>query len=80
MGGSAAYGGCRSRGALAVKVYQNWQEQNAGQQAASTPVQAIPAARYRWLPTAADTHAMVILAASVSAAKADGHIGDAERD
>jgi uncharacterized membrane protein YebE (DUF533 family) len=82
MGGSmAAYGGAAALGALAIKVYQNWQEQNAGQQAAPTPVQAIPPAP---LPLAAsnqaDTHAMVILAALVSAAKADGHIGDAERE
>ncbi|AYN20554.1 MULTISPECIES: tellurite resistance TerB family protein [Alcaligenes] len=82
MGGSmAAYGGAAALGALAVKVYQNWQEQNAGQQAAPSPVQAVPPAP---LPLAAssqaDTHAMVILAALVSAAKADGHIGDAERE
>lgn len=82
MGGSmAAYGGAAALGALAVKVYQNWQEQNAGKQATPAPVQAVPAAP---LPVAAtgqaDTHAMVILAALVSAAKADGHIGDAERE
>lgn len=78
----AGYGGAAALGALALKVYQNWQEQNAGQRLEPVPVQAVPPAP---LPVqnapsnAADTHAMVILAALVSAAKADGHMGEPER-
>ncbi|HRL21851.1 MAG TPA: DUF533 domain-containing protein, partial [Alcaligenes sp.] len=84
MGGSmAGYGGAAALGALAMKVYQNWQEQNAGQTQAPTPVQAVPVAPLP-VPTAtssqADAHALVILAALVAASKADGHIGDAERE
>lgn len=83
MGGSmAGYGGAAALGALALKVYQNWQTQNAGQEAQPAPVQAVPVAPLPLhsapSPTA-DTHAMVILAALVSAAKADGHIGEPER-
>lgn len=82
MGGSmAAYGGAAALGALAIKVYQNWQEQNAGQQSTPSPVQAIPPAPLPLAaPQQADTHAMAILTALVSASKADGHIGDAERE
>ncbi len=82
MGGSlAGYGGAAALGALAVKVYQNWQEQNAGQQAAPAPVQAVPPAPLALASNnQADNHAQAILAALVSAAKADGHIGDTERE
>lgn len=82
MGGSmAGYGGAAALGALAIKVYQNWQEQNASQQAAPSPVQAVPPAPLPLAATSqADTHAMAILAALVSASKADGHIGDTERE
>ncbi|MFV0277674.1 MAG: tellurite resistance TerB family protein [Parahaliea sp.] len=70
---AAKLGGTAALGVLAYKVYNDWQ---AGKQ--GTPGVAAP------LPVAAappDTpqHSMAVLRAMLAAAKADGHVDDAER-
>ncbi len=83
MGGKfATYGGAAALGALALKTYQDWQ-QNAAQTAATTaPIQtpSLTATPAPALPDSAlEAHSRVILAAMISAAKADGHIGQEEQ-
>lgn len=82
----ATYGGAAALGALALKTYQDWQNNKAATAssgapaqpevnvtpAASTPVPALPSAQL-------EEHSRVILGAMVAAAKADGHIGAEER-
>lgn len=88
MGGKVAkLGGTAALGALAYKVYNDWQ---AGQQAAGqgpagpgTPA-ATPATTPTTTPAATappDTpqHSMAVLRAMLAAAKADGHVDDAEQ-
>jgi uncharacterized membrane protein YebE (DUF533 family) len=88
MGGKfAAYGGAAALGALALKTYQDWQQQSSSQPAAAgqTAGAATPAPANSWpaqpaLPASQlEEHSRVILAAMIAAAKADGHIGVEER-
>lgn len=91
MGGKfAAYGGAAALGALALKTYQDWQQQSSNQSAAATPTgqtagAATPAPATSWpaqpaLPASQlEEHSRIILAAMIAAAKADGHIGVEER-
>ncbi len=86
MGGKlATYGGAAALGALALKTYQDWQNNKATASsgapvqpevnvtpAATTPVPALP-------PAQLEEHSRIILAAMIAAAKADGHIGAEER-
>ncbi|NYT86639.1 tellurite resistance TerB family protein [Pollutimonas harenae] len=89
MGGKfAAYGGAAALGALALKTYQDWQQSSAngntspaqthGAEQAPRSTQATLAA-----PTVPDSaleaQSRIILAAMISAAKADGHIGAEEQ-
>jgi uncharacterized membrane protein YebE (DUF533 family) len=79
----ATYGGAAALGALALKTYQDWQ---------SKPAQPVPAPMATPVPTplplqaapvipesALEAHSRILLAAMISAAKADGHIGTEER-
>lgn len=86
MGGKmATYGGAAALGALALKAYQDWQnnkETSAAPAAAPTPApvpQAATPAALGWSGQQVEEHSRVILAAMIAAAKADGHIGPDER-
>jgi uncharacterized membrane protein YebE (DUF533 family) len=82
MGGSvAAYGGVAALGALALKAYQDWEQKKSSAPPSAagagnpSPVQFNqPAA----LP-GVEQQSRVILAAMIAAAKADGHIGNQEK-
>jgi len=86
MGGKfAAYGGAAALGALALKTYQDWQQQSSGQPAAAAGQNAAAAAAATAHPQPAlpasqlEEHSRIILAAMIAASKADGHIGAEER-
>ncbi|NYT67322.1 tellurite resistance TerB family protein [Pusillimonas noertemannii] len=88
MGGKfAAYGGAAALGAVALKTYQDWQQKTAAQAAAGAPAAAGPNVAPPAQPLPAPTlpagqleeHSRIILAAMIAAAKADGHIGNDER-
>ncbi len=89
-GGALRAGGIAALGALAYKAFRDWQ---AGR-AAGEPAQAMPGAIAHSAPVvvapptgsafapegaAAATHGIAILRAVIAAAKADGHIDEAER-
>ncbi|MBU4610447.1 tellurite resistance TerB family protein [Achromobacter sp. GG226] len=85
-GGKAVkYGGMAALGALAFKAYQQWQTTQSGQAAPSdapaTMPAALPAPRTmdRLPAPEVEQHSKAVLIAMIGAAKADGHIGDAER-
>ncbi len=85
MGGKiGAYGGAAALGAVALKAYQDWQDKkatlpaaadNSAQQTPARPLQAVAALP---LPEI-ELQSRVILSAMIAAAKADGHIGAAEK-
>lgn len=76
IGGSALkVGSVVALGALAWKAYNEWQAQQKGS-AAAAAAQATPPA----LPAPqAEARGRALLAALIAAAKADGHVDDAER-
>jgi uncharacterized membrane protein YebE (DUF533 family) len=83
MGGTfATYGGAAALGALALKTYHDWQQKSAEETAARTQAQT-PGQISEAAPVLADSaleaQSRIILAAMISAAKADGHIGNEER-
>ena len=84
IGGSALkYGSVAALGALAFKVYQDWQANQAQSQAAASPVRpAPPAARgFEALPAPqVEQHSQAMLGAMIAAAKADGHMDERERE
>jgi uncharacterized membrane protein YebE (DUF533 family) len=80
-GGALGYGGAAVVGALALKAYQNYQQNKTAAPVspaslASVPPQALPHAK-----PAADgsPFQLVLIRAMVGAAKADGHIDAAEQ-
>ena len=80
-GGALGYGGAAVVGALALKAYQNYQQNKAATPVspaalASVPAEALPHAR-----PAADggPFQLVLIRAMVGAAKADGHIDAREQ-
>ena len=93
LGGAAArYGGAAALGALALKAYQQWQE-NQARQGQAQPVAAggavtgpMPAPLresqviHRLPAPEAEQQSRALLAAMIAAAKADGHVDDAERE
>lgn len=88
MGGKfATYGGAAALGALALKTYQDWQQNsasgNASAQSQGTASVQSPAQTAIAAPALPDStleeHSRIILAAMISAAKADGHIGTEEQ-
>ncbi|MBP6018900.1 MAG: tellurite resistance TerB family protein [Burkholderiaceae bacterium] len=83
MGGTfATYGGAAALGALALKTYQDWQQKSTLETTAPSSAQA-PAQTAAATPaltnSALEAHSRIILAAMISAAKADGHIGHDEQ-
>lgn len=89
MGGKlATYGGAAALGAVALKAYQDWQAKQSAPSAAGAaapspqpqPLPYAPQPAAAFTPGAdAEQHSKAILAAMIAAAKADGHIGDTER-
>ncbi len=85
----AAYGGVAALGAVAYRTYQEWQRQQtqAVQARETGPAPSQPdspqlssSQAYANQPsTQLEQHSQAILAAMIGAAKADGHIGDTER-
>lgn len=86
MGGSAVkLGGMALVAGLAYKAYQGWQAKQAGQPlppAAQQPEILPPPKDTPFMPTGreANDRAQLILTAMIAAAKADGHIDQAEQD
>lgn len=67
------YGGMAALGVLAYKAYGNWQRQQGQTNAPE------PQTMDRLPPAQAEQHSAAVLSAMIAAAKADGHIGDDER-
>jgi uncharacterized membrane protein YebE (DUF533 family) len=77
-GGALGYGGAAAIGALALRAYQNYQQQQSGR----APVRLEPApAALPHLQPAADgsSFELALVRAMVGAAKADGHIDAKEQ-
>ena len=70
----ATYGGLAAIGVMAYRAYNDYKQQQGGFAAGAGPqtVDRLP-------PPQAELHSQAILKALVAAAKADGHIDDAER-
>jgi uncharacterized membrane protein YebE (DUF533 family) len=81
-GGVLGYGAAAAIGALAHKAYQNWQQgQRPADAAPATPAD-VPARGSPWAPIAAPTgeaFELALIRAMIGAAKADGHMDDAEQ-
>jgi uncharacterized membrane protein YebE (DUF533 family) len=79
FGGSALkYGSVAALGALAFKVYQDWQ---ASQAAASARPVTPAAGGFERLPAPQlEQHSQAMLGAMIAAAKADGHMDERERE
>lgn len=84
MGGKVAtYGGVAALGAVAYRAYDEWKAKQAQPQASSQP-QAQPVEQYvaniQQLPAPQlENQSRLLLAAMISAAKADGHINQQEQ-
>lgn len=68
----AAYGGMAALGALAYRAYNDWQASQAQPAVQPRTLDRLPAPEV-------EIHSRAILVAMIGAAKADGHIDDAER-
>lgn len=84
VGNVLTYGGMAAVGAIAYKAYSNWQAGQTGQaspagQSMGAPVFA-PQTFDRLPPAQAEDRGRALLLAMVTAAKADGHIDQRERD
>jgi uncharacterized membrane protein YebE (DUF533 family) len=79
--GALGYGGAAVVGALALRAYQNYQQQKAGQAPAgvSPPVPAPAAMPHLQPATDGSPFELVLVRAMVGAAKADGHIDAKEQ-
>ena len=81
----ATYGAAAALGAVALKAYQDWQQnKSSGATPApvapvATPVPVSAPAALGWSEPELEQHSRVILSAMIAAAKADGHIGLQER-
>ena len=77
----ATYGAAAALGAVALKAYQDWQNnKQAGTASApaapvSVPMPVSAPASLGWSEPELEQHSRVILSAMIAAAKADGHIG-----
>jgi uncharacterized membrane protein YebE (DUF533 family) len=79
-GGALGYGGAAALGALALRAYQNYREQQAGGAQAASSAAATPAALPHLQPSAdGGPFELVLVRAMVGAAKADGHIDATEQ-
>lgn len=86
VGGKAVkYGGVAALGALAYRAYSDWQANQAGAgqagaaQAGAPAAVAAPQTLDRLPAPQAEQHSLAVLAAMIGAAKADGHVGEPER-
>lgn len=70
---AAKVGGAAAVGALAFKVYNDWQAKQ------STKLEAASATPQRALPADTEQHAMIMLKAMIAAAKSDGHVDEDEK-
>jgi uncharacterized membrane protein YebE (DUF533 family) len=80
IGGAALkYGSVAALGALAFKVYRDWQSAQSAQPAVTPrPLAAVEFAR---LPAAqVEQHSQAMLGAMIAAARADGHMDERERE
>jgi uncharacterized membrane protein YebE (DUF533 family) len=79
--GAFGYGGAAVLGALAMRAYQSYQEQQAGRAPAAQPFSSdAPDALPHAAPAADGTpFELVLVRAMVGAAKADGHVDAAEQ-
>ncbi len=80
IGGAALkYGSVAALGALAFKVYRDWQSAQSAQPAGTPrPLAAVEFAR---LPAAqVEQHSQAMLGAMIAAARADGHMDERERE
>ncbi len=75
VGNVLTYGGMAAVGAIAFKAYSNWQAQKGG---GMPPVES--QSLDRLAPAQAEERGQALLLAMVTAAKADGHIDQRERD
>ena len=75
VGNVLTYGGLAAVGAIAYKAYGNWQAQQGG---GTPPVE--PQTLDRLAPAQVEERGQALLLAMVTAAKADGHIDQRERD
>jgi len=84
IGGAALkYGSVAALGALAFKVYRDWQATQAAQASAATPPRPLPPApvEFARLPAPqVEQHSQAMLGAMIAAAKADGHMDERERE
>lgn len=92
MGGSLAqYGGAAALGAIALKVFDQWQSSNQATQANQPVGQSMPTPQAANQQLQAESltaesgteleqqHAMLILKTIIAAAKSDGHVSEDER-
>ena len=80
MGGKVAvYGGVAAIGALAYKAYGDWKQKDAQPVATATTSAATPAAFQQLPAPVMEQQSRLVLAAMISAAKADGHINQEEQ-
>lgn len=90
----ATYGAAAALGAVALKVYQDWQSNKTassapgsgamagGAMAPATPAQqpmSYTPAALSWADPETEQHSRIVLSAMIAAAKSDGHIGPQER-
>ena len=84
IGGAALkYGSVAALGALAFKVYRDWQATQAAQASAATPSRPAPPApvEFARLPAPqVEQHSQAMLGAMIAAARADGHMDERERE
>ena len=87
LGGTALkYGTAAALGAVAWRVYQDWQARQGRTAAASgaaapAPAATAQAAGFAQLPAPqVEVHSQAMLKAMIAAAKADGHMDERERD
>ena len=84
IGGAALkYGSVAALGALAFKVYRDWQATQAAQATAPAPSRTAPPApvEFARLPAPqVEQHSQAMLGAMIAAAKADGHMDERERE
>ncbi|WP_028117407.1 tellurite resistance TerB family protein [Ferrimonas senticii] len=81
--GAAKIGGAAALGALALKAYQSWQQNQTATSApattATSPQTTTVNASAAQLPPLDDGHSKLLLKAMIGAAKADGHVDEQER-
>ena len=84
IGGAALkYGSVAALGALAFKVYRDWQSAQSAQSASASAPRAQPPSvvEFARLPAPqVEQHSQAMLGAMIAAAKADGHMDERERE